>query len=177
MSHTLITIQDHMQELHARAARVADPTSAHVHALIDDMITVMRAENGIGLAAPQVNTLARVVVFDMDERGQRTKTPLVCINPVIAKASRDLVMSEEGCLSIPGEFIPVVRSESVTVRYLTPDGTKKTLHARDLLAIALQHEIDHLDGVLMTDRYNQQTALRTQFDTLDTAPDITHKIG
>ncbi len=177
MTHALITVKDHIVDLHKKARRVADPSAKDISALVQDMVDVMRDENGIGLAAPQVNVHERVVVFDIDINGNKATTPLVCINPVITQASRDLVMTEEGCLSIPGEFIPVVRNEKVRVRYYDLSGNRHTIHASDLLAVALQHEIDHLDGILMTDRYAQQSHLRQQFVSSDTVSPSTHRIG
>lgn len=176
MPHTLITINGHLEDLHRSSQRVADPTAPAVRALVDDMIAVMRAERGIGLAAPQVNVHQRIVVFDIGPDGRTARTPLVCINPVITKASRALVMTEEGCLSIPGEFVPVVRSERVSVRYYDTQGQRHTIAADDLLAVAFQHEIDHLDGILMTDRYAQQSSLRAQFHEVDDTA-TTHRIG
>lgn len=176
MSYTLVTIADKAPSLTAVAKRVADPRDPAIAALVADMIAVMRAENGIGLAAPQVAAELRVVVFDLGPDGAKTTTPLVCINPVIVKASRDLVMSEEGCLSIPGTFIPVVRAERVSVRYQDQTGARQSVAADGLLAIALQHEIDHLDGILMTERYDQQATLRAQFAEVPT-PEQTHRIG
>lgn len=177
MIHELITIADAAPELRMKAQRVQDPTAPKVQDIVNAMIRVMRSENGIGLAAPQVAVLERIVIFDIDAQSRRTKTPMVCINPVITKASRNLVMTEEGCLSIPGEFIPVVRAESVSVRYYDMAGTKRTIHATDLIAVALQHEIDHLDGILMTDRYNEQSSLRLDFHELDEPASSTHRIG
>ncbi len=177
MTHALITINDHLDDLHKKAQRVADPTASQIVTIVQDMIAVMHKERGIGLAAPQVNEHLRIAVFDITPEGAPAREPLVCINPVITKASRDLVMTEEGCLSIPGEFFPIVRTETVTVRYYDIKGGRHSIAATGLMAVALQHEIDHLDGILMTDRYAQQTALRTQFHETSDASTTTHQIG
>ncbi len=177
MTHTLITINDHIDDLHRKAQRVTDPTAPHIATIVEDMIDVMHKERGIGLAAPQVNEHLRIAIFDITPEGNTAKTPLVCINPTITKASRDLIMTEEGCLSIPGEFFPIVRTKTVTVRYYDLSGARQSITATGLMAVALQHEIDHLDGVLMTDRYAQQTALRTQFRETPNTSDTTHHLA
>ncbi len=174
---TIITDISDNSVLHQKAARVVDIGAPQIGKIIDQMIDQMQSANGIGLAAPQIGELTRICVFDIAEQNSRKSTncadskklkePLVCINPVITKASRELLMGEEGCLSLPKLFLPIIRSESVTVRYYDRQGQKQTICANDLLAVALQHEIDHLDGILMTDRHTAQTALRAQFAPLD----------
>ncbi len=173
MMHHLVTIHDaEASTLSQRATRVRDAQS--VAPLARDMIRIMHAEKGIGLAAPQVGARVRVVVFDIAPDGKKAHTPLVCVNPTIIKASRELVMTEEGCLSVPGTFIPIVRAAQVTLRYEDLNGVRHTVSAGGLFAVAAQHEIDHLDGILMTDRYAQQKALRAQFVPADDA--VTHRL-
>lgn len=121
-----------------------------VRRLLDDMAETMYLNNGIGLAAPQVGERARLIVVDV-ERGEEGDTLLKLVNPRIIEKQGE-TMSEEGCLSCPDLLIEVNRFESVTVEALSPDGKETTIEAAGLLAICLQHEIDHLDGVLLVDR-------------------------
>ena len=118
--------------------------------LLDDMAETMYLNNGIGLAAPQVGEKLRLVVVDV-ERGEESNTLLKLINPRIVE-KQGKTKSEEGCLSCPDLIVEVDRSESVTVEALLADGTPTILEAEGLLAVCLQHEIDHLDGVLLVDR-------------------------
>jgi len=118
--------------------------------LIDNMIETMYAAPGVGLAAPQVGEPRRVAVIDISSR--EDKCPLlVIVNPVIVSSEGE-VEFEEGCLSLPEYTALVKRSENVVVKALDRDGKAIEVGATDLLAIALQHEIDHLDGILLIDR-------------------------
>lgn len=120
--------------------------------LLDDMVETMYAEDGIGLAAPQVNVSKRVVVIDVAQREEGEKAnPLKIINPeIIAKSETETVL-EEGCLSLPAMRVEVKRPEKVTVRYMDEAGATREIEADGLLSKAFQHEIDHLDGVLIFD--------------------------
>lgn len=118
--------------------------------LIDNMIETMYAAPGVGLAAPQVGESKRLAVIDISYR--EDKFPLlVLVNPVI-EISEGEVEFEEGCLSLPEYTATVKRAEKVIVRALDRDGKEMEIKGTDLLAIALQHEIDHLDGILLIDR-------------------------
>jgi len=118
--------------------------------LIDDMIETMYAAPGVGLAAPQVGESKRLAVIDISSR--EDKFPLlVLINPVIVSREGE-VEFEEGCLSLPEYTAIVKRSENILVKALDRDGKPIEIEGMDLLAIALQHEIDHLDGMLLIDR-------------------------
>jgi peptide deformylase len=121
-----------------------------VRQLMDDMLETMYAAPGIGLAAPQVDVLKRVVVLDIDREDTKTG-PLLMANPEIVEASDEDVVYEEGCLSLPEHYSDVVRPAKVTVRYLDRDGAQKELACEGLLATCVQHEIDHLDGILFVD--------------------------
>jgi peptide deformylase len=121
-----------------------------IRQLVDDMFETMRASNGVGLAAPQVGVSKRVVVIDVSARQEEIK-PLVLINPKITRTEGERVY-EEGCLSVPGEAEEVVRADKVWVTALDRDGREFSLEADQLLAIAVQHELDHLDGTLFVDR-------------------------
>lgn len=136
--------------LHAANETVKDPLAPEIQALLPEMLEAMRKADGIGLAAPQIGKNLRICVIEIDGVIRNF------INPKITSASQDKILFEEGCLSLPGEFFAIERSEKVTVRYLDEHGTDKKLRARGLLAICLQHELDHLDGVLICDRYKNQ---------------------
>lgn len=129
----------------ARVSRVSDATRA----LIKDLFETMYAADGVGLAAPQVGVLQRVIVLDTTPRQPESK-PYAMINPEIVSHEGTLVYNE-GCLSVPGEAEEVERAAQVTVRYLDPEGEERELTADGLLAIALQHETEHLDGVMFVD--------------------------
>ena len=118
--------------------------------LIDNMIETMYAAPGVGLAAPQVGETKRLAVIDISSRDEKFPL-LVIVNPVIV-SSEDEVEFEEGCLSLPEYTAVVKRAEKVLVRALDRDGKPIEIEATDLLSIALQHEIDHLDGILLIDR-------------------------
>jgi peptide deformylase len=134
--------------------------SADLQALIDSMIETMRGAEGIGLAASQVGRTERVFVVDLAPLAEPDggdgvawpAQPMVFINPVIEEESDEECEYEEGCLSIPDLRELVVRSERIRVRYLDRTFTPQVLEADDVLARVIQHEYDHLDGVLFTDR-------------------------
>jgi peptide deformylase len=137
----------------ARLRAVADPVDKiddDVKKLARDMLDTMYAAPGIGLAAPQVGALQRVVVMDLAKDGT-PPDPIVMINPEILKFSDETVVTEEGCLSIPDLYYEVERPASVTVKYTNLDGETITRDAEDRLSICVQHELDHLDGVLYID--------------------------
>ena len=118
-----------------------------IRKIVDDMFETMYKEEGIGLAAPQVNIQQRIITIDLDSENSNQ---IVLINPEILE-SRGETGIEEGCLSIPGFRGLVPRKEKVTVKALNRDGNEFTLEADGLLAICIQHEIDHLNGVLFVD--------------------------
>jgi len=121
-----------------------------VRRLMDDMIETMYAAPGIGLAAPQVGVLKRVIVLDIEREDVKTG-PLFMANPEIIDASDEDATYEEGCLSVPEHYSEVARPAKVTLRYLDRDGKKQEMKCEGLLATCVQHEIDHLDGVLFID--------------------------
>src|SRR6478735_902578 len=124
-------------------AKPVQAVDARIRALIGDMLETMYDANGIGLAATQVDVHERLVVIDISE--DRDK-PLVLINPEIVWASDDKVLNEEGCLSVPGIYDGVERSTSVRVTALDAEGEPQTTEAEGLLAVCVQHELDHLLG-------------------------------
>ena len=117
--------------------------------LAPKMLASMYAAPGIGLAAPQVGVGLRLFVMDLQENNLRK--PLVLINPEILAQSTETSSREEGCLSIPGQYAEVTRPARVKVRYLDLEGARREVEGDGLLAACLQHEIDHLDGVLFVD--------------------------
>jgi len=132
--------------LSQKTAKIKDPLTPKVQDLIVNMIATMRAENGVGLAAPQVGESLRLCTI------QDEGIEYVLINPTITSKSKTKIISEEGCLSFPGQFFPIPRFEKVQVRYLDKAGKEAKMKASGLLARALQHEIDHLDGILIIER-------------------------
>ena len=117
--------------------------------LIDDMLETMYAENGCGLAAPQVGLLQRMVVIDIAHEGEEPQ-PLFLINPEIIWKSDEKEVCEEGCLSLPEMRAEVERPASVRVKYMDYNGKECELLAEDFLAVAMQHELDHLDGIYIS---------------------------
>ena len=132
------------------ACKPVEGVGKSVRTLMDDMLESMYASNGIGLAAPQLGVLARVIVLDV-ARADNEPQPLRLANPEIRWVSDELVEREEGCLSFPEHFAPVTRPERVRVAYLDHENRARELEAAGLLARCVQHEMDHLDGLLFVD--------------------------
>ncbi len=133
-----------------RLRTVAKPVTefnAEIKTLVSDMFETMREEKGVGLAATQVNVHKQVIVMDVSDDQD---TPLVFINPVIVSQTGTMV-NEEGCLSVPGNYAKVERAEKITVRAFNEKGEEFTIDAEELLAICIQHEMDHLAGKLFVD--------------------------
>ena len=129
-----------------RLHKVAQPVQAvdaRIQSLVSDMLATMYDAQGIGLAATQVDVHERVVVIDTSEERDQ---PLVLINPEIVWASAEKVVGDEGCLSVPGIYDGVERSSAVHVRALDEKGVARTIEAEGLLAVCMQHEMDHLLG-------------------------------
>jgi peptide deformylase len=131
-------------------ARRVDKVDARVRKLMDDMLETMYAAPGIGLAAPQVGEAVRVIVLDVARDGAPAQ-PLRLANPEIVWVSDEEIPCEEGCLSLPDQFADVTRPAEVKVRYLDHENEIREIHAKGLLAVCLQHEMDHLEGVLFVD--------------------------
>lgn len=133
--------------LRTKAQPVADITDA-TSTIIDDMLATMYEEKGVGLAATQVDIHQRIVVMDTSEDSDQ---PIIFINPEIIATSDETSINEEGCLSVPGCYAKVDRSVDVTVTALDENGKEFSLDGEELLAICIQHELDHLDGILFVD--------------------------
>jgi len=129
---------------------VSDPLAPEIQELLPKMIKTMHKEHGVGLAAPQINVPLRLAVAEVEGK------EYYWINPEITSLSQEKIISEEGCLSLPGEFFPIIRSETVTVKYLNEKGLPKKLRAKGFLATVIQHEVDHLDGILILNRFLKQ---------------------
>lgn len=155
-----------------RLRTVAQPVTeidAALHQLIDNMFETMYSAPGIGLAATQVNVNKRVVVIDVSEDKEQ---PLCLINPELLELSGTEEM-EEGCLSVPGVYETVQRADQVRVRALDRDGNRVEFEAGGLLAVCIQHEIDHLDGKLFVDYLSQlkRTRIRKKLEKHQRTPD------
>lgn len=122
-----------------------------------DMLDTMYKNDGIGLAACQVGMLKRMIVYDIRYIEEDAKKEgHILINPKITSRSKSMVEVEEGCLSFPDLYKNILRHEKVTVEYTDINGKKKKINAKDIEAVVLQHEIDHLDGIVFLDRYDEQ---------------------
>ena len=118
--------------------------------LLDDMLETMYSAPGIGLAAVQIGILKRLIVIDISKEKEK-KNPLFLINPEIISKSKNTSIYEEGCLSLPGHFAEIERPAECQVKYIDYDGKKKEIKANGLLSTCIQHELDHLDGILFID--------------------------
>ena len=118
--------------------------------LMDDILETMYAAPGIGLAAIQVGILKRLVVIDIS-KGEEKKNPIFLINPLIVHQSKKTSVYEEGCLSLPGQFAEIERPAECTIKYIDYHGKEKELKTDGLLATCVQHEVDHLNGILFID--------------------------
>ena len=133
-------------EILSKRAKEIDKIDDRLKELAQDMMDTMHKFDGVGLAAPQVGILKRIIVIDLYDG----KEPLRLINPVIVKAKGEQQV-EEGCLSFPNKYAKLIRPAEVTVEALDINGKKVKIHAKELLAQALAHEIDHLNGIVFTD--------------------------
>ena len=122
--------------------------------LMDDMLDTMYHANGIGLAAIQIGIPKRIIVMDIAKKDEK-KNPMYFVNPIIKNKNNDLSTYEEGCLSVPDQFAEVDRPATREVEYLDYNGEKKFLKATGLLATCIQHEMDHLEGILFIDHLSK----------------------
>jgi peptide deformylase len=139
-------------EILYKKSREVEKIDDKIKYIADDMIETMYKYDGIGLAACQVGILKRIVTYDTDyikEGGH--KNPKILINPVITKSSKQMITTEEGCLSFPDLFGYVDRHEKITVEAKDIKGNKVVIHAKDVESVVLQHELDHLDGKVFVD--------------------------
>lgn len=134
-----------------RECAAVERVDDEVRRLMDDMLETMYAAPGVGLAAPQTGALKRVIVVDVSDP-EGVRAPLMMANPEIIEASEDVSPREEGCLSFPDHYAQVTRPDRVRVRYLDHENEIREIEADGLLSTCIQHEMDHLDGVLFVDR-------------------------
>jgi len=131
-------------------SQIVDEVNDDIRKLMDDMLDTMYNAPGIGLAAIQIGVPKRVIAMDIS-REKDKKTPLCFVNPEIIWSSKENATYEEGCLSVPGQFAEIDRPDRCHIKYLDYHGNNKELKAEGLLATCIQHEIDHLEGILFID--------------------------
>lgn len=137
--------------LRQKSKPIADPTDDKIKLLVAEMTKALKAHKGVGLAAPQIGENIQLCIIEIEDE------LFVLINPEIKKLSGKMVESEEGCLSFPGQFMPIERYEKIKVKALDMNGKKQIIRARGFFARALQHEIDHLEGTLIIDHKKEQS--------------------
>ena len=143
----IITAPDSRLKIKARPVHAVDDK---IRRLMDDMLDTMYGAIGIGLAAPQVGQSSRVIVLDVAREGEKPQ-PLQLANPEILWRSPELTTGNEGCLSLPEHYAEVTRPAGIRLRYIDYQNEIREMEASGLLAMCLQHEIDHLDGILFVD--------------------------
>ena len=133
-----------------QVSKPVETVTKEEQSLMDEMLDTMYHANGIGLAAIQIGIPKRIIVMDIAKKDEE-KNPMYFVNPVIKNKNKDLSTYEEGCLSVPNQFAEVDRPATCEVEYLNYHGEKKILKAEGLLATCIQHEMDHLEGILFID--------------------------
>lgn len=140
-------IREDGDEILRKKSREVEVVDDKIREILEDMVETMHKYNGVGLAAPQIGLLKRLIVIDLyDDKG-----PIKLVNPEIIK-EKGTQEVEEGCLSFPNKFAKIIRPEEVTVKALNENGKTVKMSAKGLLAQALSHEIDHLNGILFVDK-------------------------
>ncbi len=134
-----------------QAAKRVAKVDMEIKQIIREMLQTMYSADGIGLAAPQVAVNKQIIVVDVEPE-EAAQPPLILINPTLVQASRDVVVTQEGCLSIPNVYLDVTRPTAIEVSFKDENGRPQRMAATGLLACCIQHEIDHLNGVLFVDR-------------------------
>jgi len=135
-------------------SKPVDKVTKEVQQLMDDMLETMYSANGIGLAAIQIGIPKRIIVMDLSKDTEK-KNPRYFINPIIKNKDPKKATYEEGCLSVPNQFAEIDRPSQCDIEYLDYNGKKQVLHADGLLATCIQHEIDHLNGILFIDHISR----------------------
>ena len=133
-----------------RISKLVEKITKKEQKLMDDMLDTMYAANGIGLAAIQIGVPKRIIVMDIS-KDPKKKEPKYFVNPIIKNKNSEKATYEEGCLSVPNQFAEIDRPSQCDVEYLDYNGEKKVLHADGLLSTCIQHEMDHLEGILFID--------------------------
>ena len=151
---TKLKLYEYPHPILKKKALKVESFDASLRKLLDDMLETMYACNGCGLAAPQVGISQRIVVIDIAHEDEEP-APLYMVTPEIIWRSDEQKICEEGCLSIPGQRAEVERPASVKVKYIDYNGKPQELLADEFLAVAVQHELDHLDGILYIDHISR----------------------
>ena len=146
-------VKDPNPILRQKAVKIKNPLDQKIQELILNMFETLRSSNGVGLAAPQVGVSLRLCVIEVEG------LQYALINPKITAKSRNKVAGDEGCLSFPGQFFSIPRCAEVQVRYTDKDGNPGKIKGQGLLGRALQHEIDHLDGILFIDKIKKKKTI------------------
>ena len=147
---TIKTILTEPNTLLMQISQPIEKLGEHERELMNNMLETMYAANGIGLAAIQIGEPKRIIVMDLSKE-ENKKLPMYFVNPIITKKNDEKITYEEGCLSVPNQFAEIDRSSKCEVEYLDYNGNKQNLQAEGLLATCIQHEIDHLEGILFID--------------------------
>ena len=147
---TIKTILTEPNKLLRQISKRVEKVGEEERRLMNDMLDTMYAANGIGLAAIQIGIPKRIIIIDTS-KDANNKKPMYFVNPVIQKKTTNKSIYEEGCLSVPDQYAEIERPSKCEIEYLDYDGKKKVLNAEGLLATCIQHEIDHLEGILFID--------------------------
>ena len=147
---TVKTILTEPNQILRQVSKTVEKVGEEEKKLMDDMLETMYAANGIGLAAVQIGVPQRIIVMDIS-KDENKKEPRYFVNPVIINKDTENLTYEEGCLSVPNQFAEIDRPKKCEVEYLDYEGEKKILKAEGLLATCIQHEMDHLQGILFID--------------------------
>lgn len=147
--------------LQKKTELVKNPLDPEIQKIIPEMFKVMKEKKGIGLASPQIGLSLSLIVIEVEKR------KMVLINPEIVSQSEKKIVFPEGCLSFPGKEFPIIRYEKIAVNYTDEFGKQCKVKTSDFLSIVFQHEIDHINGILMLDRFNEQKSLREKYGIPD----------
>lgn len=153
----VLKLYEYPDEVLRQKCQKVDCVDDELRRLLDDMLETMYVDKGCGLAAPQVGVTKRIIVIDDNPSDDdlSARRPMYLVNPEIIWRSDEMVLFNEGCLSVPDQRAEVERHEKVKVRFIDYNGKQQEILADELLAIILQHEIDHLDGILYIDRLSR----------------------
>ena len=158
---TKLALREYPNPILHQKAQVVKKIDDALRTFLDDMLETMYLDHGVGLAAPQVGVSKRMIVIDAEQKDDeqtglnKSGNPMFLINPEIIYHSEETIFYCEGCLSVPGQSADVERYQKIKVRYQDKSGAVKEIEAEDYLAVVLQHEIDHLDGILYIDHLSR----------------------
>lgn len=151
---TKLTVLEVPHPILSQKANIVETVDAQIQQILSDMLETMYLTHGVGLAGNQIGLLKRLVVIDVAGEDEEPD-PIKMVNPVIIEHSDNIICHNEGCLSVPRQYADVERFETVRVRYLDENGKQQERFADGLLSICIQHELDHLDGILFIDHLSQ----------------------